>query len=436
MGAYIAKMLLPTVSSLVFLPAASVATKRGFHMEAMVYFFTMFFTTIYHACDGPGLSIICFMKYEILEYFSVYGTAISIWVTLIALGDFDEPKRSTLTMFGVLTCAVRIYQDRWGYGIYSGPIGSAVFIITVKWLQKMKETRGLYPEKRVYTQQVGPGCCFGALALMLRFYFEEWDYAYVHSFYHLSMAVSFVLLLPKKNRYAGTDGNPAKLSCYTLLCCTPFPASTKEKKDKKKTPSRTIWTIPTERPWTRACNSPTLPLYNPPSTPVKKALDITTSVKKGWEIINTTPVKKKGWEIINTTPVKKALDINTTPVKKALDINTTPVKKALDINTTPVKKKALDINTTPDKKALDINTTPDKKALDFTTPVKKGWEIISTTPVKKGLDNSTKSVKRALDFSSTKPVEKGLDIRLDISSTKPVHKGLDISKLKEQNGWK
>ncbi|KAM9465269.1 protein myomaker [Salvelinus alpinus] len=411
MGAYIAKMLLPTVSSLVFLPAASVATKRGFHMEAMVYFFTMFFTTIYHACDGPGLSIICFMKYEILEYFSVYGTAISIWVTLIALGDFDEPKRSTLTMFGVLTCAVRIYQDRWGYGIYSGPIGSAVFIITVKWLQKMKEIRGLYPEKSVYTQQVGPGCCFGALALMLRFYFEEWDYAYVHSFYHLSMAVSFVLLLPKKNRYAGTD-NPAKLSCYTLLCCTPFPASTKEKKDKKKTPSRTIWTIPTERPWTRACNSPTLPLFNPPSTPVKK-----------------------GWEIINTTPVKKALDINTTPDKKALDINTTPDKKALDINTTP-DKKALDINTTPDKKALDINTTPDKKALDFTTPVKKGWEIISTTPVKKALDNSTKTVKRALDFSCTKPVEKGLDIRLDMSSTKPVHKGLDISKLKEQNGWK
>lgn len=37
-------------------------------------------------------------------------------------------------MFGVLTIAVRIYQDRWGYGIYSGPIGSAVFIITVKWV--------------------------------------------------------------------------------------------------------------------------------------------------------------------------------------------------------------------------------------------------------------------------------------------------------------
>lgn len=46
MGAFIAKMLLPTVSSLVFLPAASVAAKRGFHMEAMVYFFTMFFVAV------------------------------------------------------------------------------------------------------------------------------------------------------------------------------------------------------------------------------------------------------------------------------------------------------------------------------------------------------------------------------------------------------
>lgn len=36
----------------------------------------------------------------------------------------------------------------------------------------MKQLRAVYPEKTVYTQQVGPGCCFGALALMLRFYFE------------------------------------------------------------------------------------------------------------------------------------------------------------------------------------------------------------------------------------------------------------------------
>lgn len=51
------------------------------------------------------------------------------------------------------------------------------------------------------------------------FSLQEWDYAYVHSFYHLSLAVSFILLLPKKNRYAGTGQNAAKLSCFTLCCC-------------------------------------------------------------------------------------------------------------------------------------------------------------------------------------------------------------------------
>ena len=39
-------------------------------------------------------------------------------------------------------------------------------------LQLMKEKKGLYPDKSVYTQQIGPGLCFGALALMLRFFFE------------------------------------------------------------------------------------------------------------------------------------------------------------------------------------------------------------------------------------------------------------------------
>ncbi|KAK2120549.1 hypothetical protein P7K49_001935 [Saguinus oedipus] len=122
-------------------------------------------------------------------------------------------------MFGVLTIAVRVYHDRWGYGVYSGPIGTAVLIIATKWLQKMREKKGLYPDKSVYTQQIGPGLCFGALALMLRFFFEDWDYTYVHSFYHCALAMSFVLLLPKVNKKAGTPGTPAKLDCSTL-CCT------------------------------------------------------------------------------------------------------------------------------------------------------------------------------------------------------------------------
>ncbi|MBN3278880.1 MYMK protein, partial [Polyodon spathula] len=221
MGSIIAKMLLPTVSSLAFMPAISVAAKRGFHMEAMVYFFTMFFIAVRTntLITKTSISILIWMRQSVNISTLCCMYSIGYAVVFKALGDFDEPKRSTLTMFGVLTAGVRIYQDRWGYGVYSGPIGTAVLMITVKWLRKMKEKKGLYPEKSVYTQQVGPGFCFGALALMLKFYFEEWDYTYVHSFYHVSLAMAFVLVLPKTNRLGGTGGNPAKLSCYTLCCC-------------------------------------------------------------------------------------------------------------------------------------------------------------------------------------------------------------------------
>lgn len=46
MGTLAAKLLLPTLSSLAFLPTVSVAAKRRFHMEAMVYLFTMFFVAV------------------------------------------------------------------------------------------------------------------------------------------------------------------------------------------------------------------------------------------------------------------------------------------------------------------------------------------------------------------------------------------------------
>ncbi|XP_008301891.1 protein myomaker [Stegastes partitus] len=273
MGAFIAKMLLPTVSSLVFLPTASVAAKRGFHMEAMVYFFTMFFTAV-----------------RKLKPHSQFSSHVCVCVS--ALGDFDEPQRSSVTMFGVLTIAVRIYQDRWGYGIYSGPIGSAVFIITVKWTLHVTKNNTNRPKLRrlcatpSFLQTRFVSCHYPSLSPPS---LQEWDYAYVHSFYHLSLAVSFVLLLPKRNRYAGTGRNAAKLSCFALCCCSVSPGSSKDKSDqptteKKKKKKRSVWTVPTEKPWSRSCSTPTLPLYSqPPSTPIKGPSVSKLKELNGWK---------------------------------------------------------------------------------------------------------------------------------------------------------
>lgn len=45
---------------------------------------------LFHACHGPGLSVLCFVRHDTLEYFSVYGTALSMWVSLMG----EWPPRS------------------------------------------------------------------------------------------------------------------------------------------------------------------------------------------------------------------------------------------------------------------------------------------------------------------------------------------------------
>lgn len=44
---------------------------------------------LHHACTGPGLSVLCFLRHDVLEYFSVYGTALSMWVSL--MGEWPPP---------------------------------------------------------------------------------------------------------------------------------------------------------------------------------------------------------------------------------------------------------------------------------------------------------------------------------------------------------
>lgn len=46
---------------------------------------------LYHACHGPGLSVLCFVRHDLLDYFSVYGTALSMWVSLMGEWSPAQP---------------------------------------------------------------------------------------------------------------------------------------------------------------------------------------------------------------------------------------------------------------------------------------------------------------------------------------------------------
>lgn len=76
------------------------------------------FLQIYHACDGPGLSVLCFMRYDILEYFSIYGTALSIWVSLMGKQGLAVPAAPDICRGG----SEGIAGGRWVSWVRKPPI--------------------------------------------------------------------------------------------------------------------------------------------------------------------------------------------------------------------------------------------------------------------------------------------------------------------------
>uniref|UniRef100_A0A6I8NYM7 Large ribosomal subunit protein bL28m n=2 Tax=Ornithorhynchus anatinus TaxID=9258 RepID=A0A6I8NYM7_ORNAN len=67
------------------LPPIAVAVHRFHLVEAAVYTYTMFFSTFYHACDQPGVAVLCIMDYDTLQYCDFLGSVVSIWVTILCM---------------------------------------------------------------------------------------------------------------------------------------------------------------------------------------------------------------------------------------------------------------------------------------------------------------------------------------------------------------
>uniref|UniRef100_A0A674H3I2 Post-GPI attachment to proteins 6 n=2 Tax=Taeniopygia guttata TaxID=59729 RepID=A0A674H3I2_TAEGU len=84
--------LLLTLSNLMFLPAIAVAVYRFYLVEASVYTYTMFFSTFYHACDQPGVAVMCIMDYDTLQYCDFLGSVVSIWVTPVHGPPEEDPE--------------------------------------------------------------------------------------------------------------------------------------------------------------------------------------------------------------------------------------------------------------------------------------------------------------------------------------------------------
>ncbi|KAM9718644.1 post-GPI attachment to proteins factor 6 isoform 2-T2 [Menidia menidia] len=201
-GRQLTSTLLLTLSNLSFLPAIVVAVRRLFITEASVYLFTMFFSTFYHACDQPGVAVMCIMEYDTLQYCDFLGSICSIWVTILCMARVKDMAKYTLYMLGALLIAMSLQLDRRGLWNLLGPILCAILLMVITWVYQGVRRRRCYPPSwQRWVLYLIPGALCALVGVCLYVFAETEDnYYYTHSLWHILVASCVVFLLPPRDK--------------------------------------------------------------------------------------------------------------------------------------------------------------------------------------------------------------------------------------------
>ncbi|XP_068196272.1 post-GPI attachment to proteins factor 6 isoform X2 [Antennarius striatus] len=192
--------LLLTLSNLSFLPAVAVAIRRRYIIEASVYLFTMIFSTFYHACDQPGVAVLCIMDYDALQYCDFLGSVCAIWVTILCMARLPDLLKYTLFVLGALLIAMSMQLDRKGLWNLLGPVLCALMLMVASWVYRGVRRRHCYPPSwRRWVFFLLPGAACALVGVCVYVFAETEDnYYYTHSLWHLLVATCVVFLLPPR----------------------------------------------------------------------------------------------------------------------------------------------------------------------------------------------------------------------------------------------
>ncbi len=52
----------------------------------------------YHACDQPGVTVMCIMDYDTLQFCDFLGSVVSVWVTIVCMARLLDPVKYVSTI--------------------------------------------------------------------------------------------------------------------------------------------------------------------------------------------------------------------------------------------------------------------------------------------------------------------------------------------------
>ncbi|XP_017143120.1 uncharacterized protein LOC108156266 [Drosophila miranda] len=193
--------LLLTLSNLIFVPSIYVALSRRYFTEGIIYFFAMFFSTFYHACDsGEDEYSFCLVKIGVLQFCDFYCGLLAIWVTLVAMADVRQQFASPLHMFGAILLAFGTELNKQSLWVFLAPALTGICLISTSWGFRCAKTRKMFPSRRYLTVWLPFGICLVCVGLVCYAFLQtKQNYHIVHSIWHIVMALSILCLLPSRS---------------------------------------------------------------------------------------------------------------------------------------------------------------------------------------------------------------------------------------------
>ncbi|CAG9789445.1 unnamed protein product [Diatraea saccharalis] len=213
-------VLLLTLSNLLFIFSIYVAIIRLYYTEAMMYAFTMVFSTFYHACDAPAQVAYCMVRGNILQFGDFYCGLMSFWLTLLAMSVVNDKFRSSIQLIGAIVIALLTTWNMHSFVAFLLPVAVGAGILLLSWYLDYRKSRTMRYPKSYYTIYMPLGLVLVSVGLICYAFLQtEQNYKIVHSIWHMIIALSVVFLLPDVRRNEG--GNPfvpTPNSCKLPFC--------------------------------------------------------------------------------------------------------------------------------------------------------------------------------------------------------------------------
>jgi len=195
--------LLLTLSNLLFFPSIYMAVKRRYYTEGVIYFFAMFFSIFYHACDaGEDEYSFCLVKIGVLQFCDFYCGLLSIWVTLVAMAHIRSEFVSLLHMFGAILLAFGTELNKQSLWVFLAPALTGICLISTSWGLRCTKSRKLFPSRRYLSVWLPFGLTLVVAGLVCYAFLQtKQNYHIVHSIWHMVMALSILCLLPSRKSF-------------------------------------------------------------------------------------------------------------------------------------------------------------------------------------------------------------------------------------------